>query len=133
MRNQFPKLKEELIGYLETIQQFDKDSAQDATALHAYLLDLTQFGARANYLKAELGRIFRQEKKQAYLNLAASQQATQKYYAPSLEKDYVDACCNESGYMYDLADRCAAQCVHTIDAIRTIISSLKSERQFAGV
>ena len=49
----------ELVGYLKTIETFDKDSAQDGHALHAYLIELTNIGARANYLKAEYGREFR--------------------------------------------------------------------------
>ena len=123
----------ELTGYLKTIETFDKDSAQDGMALHAYLIELTNIGARANYLKAEYGREFRKEKRAAYLNLIASSHASQRYFAPSLAKDYVDSCCEDVGYCYDLADRTAAQAVHTIDAVRTIVSSLKSERQFAGV
>lgn len=127
------KIQAELIGYLEKIQQFDKECAQDASVLHEYLIELTNIGARANYLKAEFGRLFRKAKKEAYMRLTASSHSQQQYFAPSLAKDYVDSCCDHPGYMYELADRCSAQCVHTIDAIRTIISSLKSERQFAGI
>lgn len=124
--------KTELIGYLKVMETFDKDSAQDGTALHSYLLHLTNMGARANYLRVEYQKMNRNAKKQAYLNLMASSHAAEKYFAPSLAKDYVDSCCAESAYMAELSERTAAQAVHTIDAVRTIISSLKSERQFAG-
>lgn len=124
--------KEELIQYMEKIQQFDKDSAQDAEILYAYLIEITNVMARANFLMAEFQRKFREEKKAAYLKLTASSHAQQKYWAPSLAKDFVDAQCSESGYLFDLAERLSRLCTHVIDAIRTIIYSLKSERQFAN-
>ena len=121
----------ELESYMYTIQIFDKDMAQDGDALHAYLVELTNIMARANLVMAQYQREFRKAKRQAYLNIAASQAATQKYWAPSLAKDFVDAECNEVGYVFDLAERLSRLCTHTIDAVRTIVSSLKSERQFA--
>ena len=126
------EIASELIGYLKTVETFDKDSAQDGQALHSYLIELTNFMARSNYLMAEYQRLFRQEKKKAYYDLIASESATQKYFAPSLAKDFIDSQCSDSGYIFDLAERLSRLCTHTIDAIRTIISSLKSERAFAG-
>jgi|SRR6185312_1964490 len=122
---------EELTNYFLKVQDFDKDSAQDGQVLHAYLIELTNIMSRANYLMAEYQRKFRQEKKAAYLKLTASSHAQQQYYAPSLAKDFVDAQCDESGYVYDLAERVSRLCSHTMDAVRTIVSSLKSERTFA--
>jgi|SRR6185312_363051 len=122
----------ELTEYFAIIQTFDRDSAQDGQVLHAYLIELTQIMSRANYLMAEYQRQFRQEKKAAYEQLAFSSKANDKYYSPSLAKDFVDAKCSESGYVYDLAERTSRLCSHVIDAVRTIISSLKSERAFAG-
>ncbi len=126
------QIKSELIEYLKLIETFSKDSAQDGQALHSYLIELTNIGARANYLKVEFMQQYRKEKKQAYLNLIASSAASEKYFAPSLARDYVDSCCQDTAYMYELADRLGASVVHTCDALRTIISSLKSERQFAN-
>lgn len=125
------KVISELKQYMEIIQDFDKDSAQDATALHAYLITLTNYMARANLLMAEYNKKFREEKKEAYRQLTATVIREQKYYAPSLAKDYIDSQCSESGYVYDLAERLSRLCTHTSDAIRTIISSLKSERIFS--
>ena len=122
----------ELKQYMETVQTFDQDAAQDGQALHAYLINLTQMMARANYLMAEYGRLFREQKKAAYLNLIASQAATQKFFAVSLAKDFVDSQCAETGYVYDLAERLSRLCSHTLDAVRSIVSSLKSERAFAN-
>lgn len=121
----------ELTNYFATMQEFDKDSAQDGQALHAYLIQLTQMMSRANYLKAEYNKLFRQQKKTAYINLAASSEAQKKYWSATQGKDFVDAQCYETGFIYDLADRCSASAVHTLDAVRTILSDLRSERQFA--
>lgn len=126
------EIKKELIQYLEKIQTFDKDSAQDGEVLHAYLIELTNIMGRANYLMAEYQRKFREEKRAAYLKLTASSHAQNQYFAPSLAKDYIDSVCSETGYLYDLAERTSRLTTHVIDAIRTIISSLKSERQFAN-
>ncbi len=121
----------ELEGYIIKVQEFDKDAAQDASQLHSYLVELTQNMARANYLMAEYQRKFRQEKLVAYKKLTDTVIKDQKYFAPSLAKDYVDAQCNETGFVFDLAERVSRTCFHTLEAIRTIISSLKSERDFS--
>jgi hypothetical protein len=121
---------EELTQYLHTIETFDKDSAQDGTALHGYLIQLTNYMARANYLMAEYKRENRINKKNAYHKLAKGNHSKQPYFSPMLAKDYIDSVCDNSGYHYDLAERLSRSCVHTIDVVRTIVSSLKSERQF---
>ena len=122
----------ELTGYMNKVETFDKDAAQDGQQLHAYLIELTQMMARANFLMADYQRKFRQEKKAAYLNLIASETASQKYFAPSLAKEFVDSQCADTGYIYDLAERLSRLCTHCIDAVRTIVSSLKSERSFSN-
>jgi hypothetical protein len=124
-------IEEELIMFLNKIETFDKDAAQDGNALHSYLIELTNIAARSNYLMADLKRQFRISKRDAYMKLQASSLANGKYFTPSLAKDYIDSCCSNTGYLYDLAERLSRTVTHTIDAIRTIISSLKAERQFA--
>jgi len=121
----------ELIKYLNVIETFDKDAGQDAEQLHAYLITLTNYMARANLLMAEYKKKFRDEKKRAYLKLTASSHAQQQYYAPSTAKDFIDSQCGESGFVYDLAERVSRTCVHTVDCIRTIVASLRSEREFS--
>lgn len=123
-------ISEELIEYMKAIEDFSKDMGQDSQALHSYLIQLTNFMARANFLMAEHQRKFRKEKEQAYRNLVASSHSQQQYFAPSLAKDFIDSQCSDSGYIYDLAERLSRLCSHTIDAIRTVVSSLKSERSF---
>lgn len=125
------EIVKELTGYFQTIETFDKDTTQDADACHSYLVELTNIMARSNFLMAEYGKKFREEKRKAYLKLTASSMAQGQYYAPSLAKDFIDSQCSESGYVYDLAERLSRLCMHTIDAMRTIISSLKQEKIFA--
>lgn len=122
---------DELTQYMKTIEEFSKDMGQDSQALHEYLIELTNFMARANFVMAEYNKKFREEKKSAYLKLHASSHSQQMYWAPSLAKDYVDSQCSETGYVYDLAERLSRLCTHVIDAIRTVVSSLKSERSFS--
>lgn len=124
-------IETELTQYLEKMQQFDKDSAQDGQVLYAYLIELSQIIARANLIMAQYKKQFRQEKEKAYYKLAASSQATQKYYSATLAKDFIDSQCSGTGYLFDLAERCSRAAVHASDVIRTIVSSLKSERIFS--
>ena len=126
------EIVKELTGYLYTIETFDKDSAQDGAALYAYLIDLTNKQARANFIMAEYKRKMRQEKAANYIALSKSDHANQKYYSVSLARDYIDAQSSEVSYVYDLAERLSRCCTHTMDGLRTIISSLKSERMAAN-
>ena len=126
------KIIKELTDYLYTIETFDKDSAQDGQALHAYLIELTNKQARANFIMAEYKMKMRKEKAANYLKLAASSQAQEKYYSPSLAKDFIDAQSSDVSFVFDLAERLSRCCTHTMDSLRTIISSLKSERSFAN-
>lgn len=121
----------ELTEYLQIIETFDKDSAQDGQALHEYLIKITNINARASMVMADYNRLMRQQKEKNYIMLAKSRHAQEKYYAPSLAKDYIDAQSSELGYVFDLAERLSKCCVHTGDALRTIISSLKQEKIFS--
>lgn len=126
------KIIEELTRYMEAVKDFDKDSAQDVSSLHAYMITLTNYMARANMLMAEYNKKFREEKEKAYRVLSLSSHAHQKYYSVTLAKDFVDSQCSESGYIFDLAERCSRLCNHTLKAVTTIVSSLKSERTFSS-
>jgi hypothetical protein len=124
-------VNEELQSYFDIIVGFSKDMGQDGSALHEYMIELTNYAARANNILAEYKRKLREEKRKAYITLSNSYHARQKYFAPTLAKDYVDCECSETAFTVDLSERLSRSCVHTIDALRTIISSLKSEREFS--
>lgn len=124
------KDKQELTEYLMKIQTYDCEAGQDTETLRKYLIQLTNWMGRANELMASYGRLFREEKKAAYLKVFTSLESIGKTQAPSLVKDYVDSRCVESGEMYDLSERCSRSCVHTIEAIRSVLSSLKDEQRY---
>jgi len=123
-------ITEEITGYMKKVEEFSKDMADDGHALTAYMVELTNVMARVNFVMADEHRKLRELKKKAYLTLNASSIAQKVNYAPSLAKDYIDNVCSEQAFTYELAERCSRLCVHTIDALRTIISSLKAERQY---
>lgn len=66
-------------------------------------------------------------KVKAYYDLITSSVANQKYFAPSLGKDFVAAQCSKENYAYDVAERCSRTIIHLLDALRTCISALKEE------
>ena len=113
---------EELTQYLKTIETFDKDASQDAQALYAYLINLSNWMARAGFIMAGSKRLIRQQKELMY------EKVNSLKLSPSLAKDYLDSINSELHYTYELAERCSRCCVHTGDSLRTIISSLKNER-----
>jgi len=118
--------------YMNEINSFSKDMGQDAQSLHEYIIRLTNIMARANELMADWKRNNREETASAYQNLQASMKAQNTHFSPTMAKHYVDAKCKETAYVYDLAERTSRLCTHTIDAIRTVVSSLKSEREFSN-
>lgn len=85
-----------------------------------------------NEQMAEAKRALNKKKITAYESLAASSIANQEYFAPSLAKDYIGAKCEQEQYEYDLCERASRTVVHTIDAVRTIISSLKEEMKISS-
>lgn len=85
-----------------------------------------------NEQMAEAKRVLNKKKITAYESLAASSIANQEYFAPSLAKDYISAKCENEQYEYDLCERASRTIVHTLDAVRTIISSLKEEMKIAS-
>lgn len=74
-------------------------------------------------------RVLNIKKVEAYHSLIASETANEKYFAPSLAKDFISAKLDKEQYDYDLCERCSRSLTHTIDAIRTAISALKVDQQ----
>lgn len=67
------------------------------------------------------------KKSRAYESLAGSSVANEKYYAPSLAKDYIASRVRDDQYNYDICERASRTIVHTLEALRTAISALKEE------
>lgn len=126
-------IEKELTNYLELMQSFTKDCGQDASALRDYIVDLTGILARCNYLMAEMQRKNRESKKEAYLKFFGSDlQETAKLNKLNA-RDFVDSCCSNTGYLYDLAERCSRTTSRTIEALRSVLSSLKQEQSFSNL
>lgn len=81
---------------------------------------------------AEAKRDLNRKKLLAYELLVSSDIAKANYFAPSLAKDYISARCEKEQYEYDLCERTSRTVVHQIDALRSIISSLKEEMKIAS-
>lgn len=67
------------------------------------------------------------KKVESYHALIASETANEKYFAPSLGKDYVSARCHQEQYEFDLCERFTRALVHISDNVRTAISALKEQ------
>lgn len=72
-------------------------------------------------------KLLNEAKVNAYHKLQISSASQEKYYAPSLAKDYVSAQCHNENYSYDMAERFCRALVHIAENLRTAISALKQE------
>jgi hypothetical protein len=86
---------------------------------------LVTYLASTAAMVAEAGKYYSQAKTRAYHTLAISSSANDKYYSPSLAKDYVASRCSDEGYIYEFAQRMNAAVTHSLDMIRTCISAEK--------
>lgn len=108
-------------------------SAEDYTNVQSIGWYIDQIGllcksmAFVNEQMAEAKRVLNKKKIGAYETLAASSIANERYFAPSLAKDYISAKCEKEQYDYDVCERCSRTIVHTVEALRSIMSALKEE------
>jgi hypothetical protein len=85
-----------------------------------------------NEQMAEAKSVLNKKKITAYETLVVSSIANEQYFAPSLAKDYISAKCETEQLNFDLCERCSRSLVHTIEAIRSILSALKEEMKIAS-
>jgi len=112
--------------WLQTISE--KYTAQQSISWYIDILGLLcNSHAFVNEQKAIAKMFLNQKKAKVYETLALSSVANGQYYSPSLAKDYVAARCDKEQFEFDLCDRCGSTLVHTIEAIRSILSALKEE------
>lgn len=125
------KRVKDCLEWLET-QAEDYTGQQSITWYIDQLGILCKTMAFVNGQMAEAKMLLNNKKQRAYETLAASSIANEKYFAPSLARDYISSKCAIEQYEYDLCERCSRTVVHTIDALRSIISSLKEELKIAS-
>jgi len=97
-----------------------------------YIVRLTSMMAYANEARANANRTYNVAKAKAYIKLENEILGKHPKFSPSLAKDYVAALCSKECYAFDLAERTAATCTNVADYMRSVLSSLKAEQQFAN-
>lgn len=118
-----------LQGILDTIEGTTFNEVQSVNLLMDWGFKLQQWMAFSGSQQAESKRALHNARRQAMVNLVASLKANGADMAISLQKQYVDDLCAEENYNHELAERCSRTCVHSLDFIRTCISTLKTELQ----
>jgi hypothetical protein len=74
-------------------------------------------------------RNFNEVKAKAYEVHIFSRQANNLPVIPSVAKDYIAAKCAQFQYEYSICERCSRTISRTIEALRSILSALKTEFQ----
>lgn len=127
-------MKSELqISKVEDSMLWLESSAHDYTATQsiAWLIDhvgqLCTTLAFVNNQMAVAKKLLNDKKVAAYHSLISSEVANEKYFAPSLAKDYVSAQCSEDQYAYDLCERASRTVTHILEILRSVLSALKEE------
>lgn len=68
-----------------------------------------------------------ERKVKAYYSLITEEVRSERYFAPSLAKDFIAAKCSQEQYAADIAERCSRTISRTIEALRSVLSALKEE------
>lgn len=123
------KRVEDCMNWLQEGEAFTH--SQSVNFLIDKLGELSVSLAFVNNQMALAKRVLNEKKVSAYNNLITSSVANETYFAPSLAKDFINAKCSKEQYEYDLCERCSRSIVHTVDALRTAISALKMEKEYA--
>jgi hypothetical protein len=125
-------IQELQIARVEQAVQFLESSAEGYTHTQSinWLIDqvgtLCQALAFINGQQAVAKKLLNKAKVRAYEKMVR-QYGEQKYFSPSLAKDYVNSLCDDEQYNYDICERATRTIVHTLDTLRTCISALKEE------
>lgn len=125
-----PKLE---VARIEDSLEWLASSAELATSTQSiawfidHISDLAKTLAWLNGQMAVANECLNNEKVNAYQTLVTSSVANQKYYAPSLAKEYISAKVSNEQYAYDIAERASRTCTHQLDVFRSCLSCLKEE------
>jgi hypothetical protein len=117
----------QLQAILDSIEGTSFDQVQSINLLMDWGFKLKQWMAFSGSQQAFAKRLLHDARRKAMVNLIASLQANGAELAISLQKQYVEDLCAEENYNYELAQRCNRACVHSMDFVRTCISTLKAE------
>lgn len=92
-----------------------------------YMVRLSGWLAFVNEQMALTHRALNIAKRDAYTALQKRYEDSNSKLSPMLAKDYVASLCSAQAFNYDMAERCSRTIVHTIDALRSILSMKKEE------
>jgi hypothetical protein len=117
----------QLEGILTTIEGTKYEEMNNIPLLNDWIFTLTGWLAFSGQQLAYAKKNWNREKARAYETFVFSRAASGLQISPSLAKDYASTKCDTEEYEYDVAERCNRTIVHTLDAVRTVISALKEE------
>lgn len=114
---------------LETLQGIKPEEMQSGESVRQQLITLASWLAWTGEQMALAGKAYNIAKRDAYTKLQEEYKEKGITLAPSLAKDYIGSMCSKEAYAYDVAERSNRVIVHTIDAYRSVLSSLKEEQR----
>jgi hypothetical protein len=114
---------------METLQGAKPEEFQGGESVRQYLVSLTSWLAWTGEQQALAGKAYNIAKRDAYHKLQEDYKTREVKLSPLLAKDYVNSLCSKEAYAYDLAERANKCLTHSIDAFRSVLSSLKAEQQ----
>ena len=121
--------EESLQAILSSIEGTVIDDMQTREQVSNYLIRLTGWMAYTNEQMAVTNRAHNIAKRDAYAKLQEQYNATGVTLSPSLAKDYIGSLCSKTAYGYQMAERTSRTIVHTIDAMRSVLSTMKAEME----
>lgn len=119
----------ELLAILTEIESANYTAINNIHLLNDWIFKLTGWMAFSGQEMAKAKRDLNRAKVRAYDTYVFSRAASGLQISPMMAKDYAGSRCADEEFEYDVAERCNRSCVHAIDAVRTVISALKSEQQ----
>lgn len=121
------QIEKELYEMQTFIEGLEGSDVKDISILSQILLTLSSKLARSANLVAEAGMIASTAKRKAYLNFSETAKAQGLDFSASIVKDFVATQCGEEMRCESYADRINSSLVHSMDAVRSILSAAKTE------
>lgn len=120
------KRVEDCMEWLESTAEL-ATSNQSIAWFIDHLGNLSKTLAFLNGQMAVAEEMLNKSKVNAYHTLIASSTANQKYFSPTLAKDYISAKVANEQYAYTICERASRTTLHQMDIFRSCLSSLKTE------
>lgn len=118
------------ISNIETlIREFTLEGVQSGDKLAEYGMELTAHLSWTGEQQSIAKKIWREAQRKAYETFVFSKMANGMEIKPLMAKDYVAARCSEEEANYERVERCVKSITHTIDFIRSVMATLRLERE----